>query len=212
MRRKTLALLGIVLAMFLTACGNAVTPAEAPSQTTPAFRADPPALPAPQDDFSRGVWEDNIYTNESLGLRFTMPTRWIVLTDEEIADVMGFSGVANRTLLLDMMAASLTGSNVSVMFVRLTPRFEGMTEAEYIEARGHGTAGTRIDQGDHGTTRIGRYDWYSTVTRMDSQGVIAYGHQFINLHDGFARHITITIFEDSETLEEILAIFDSLED
>ena len=38
-----------------------------------------------------GEWDDNIYTNEFLGIKYTMPDGWSKYSDEEIAEVMNIA-------------------------------------------------------------------------------------------------------------------------
>lgn len=39
-------------------------------------------------EFSMGEWNNNVYTNEFLGLKFNLPEGWTYASDEEIADMM----------------------------------------------------------------------------------------------------------------------------
>lgn len=39
-------------------------------------------------EFSMGEWNNNVYTNEFLGLKFKLPEGWNYASDEEIADMM----------------------------------------------------------------------------------------------------------------------------
>lgn len=39
-------------------------------------------------EFSIGKWEDNVYSNDFLGLKFNLPDDWTRYSDEEIAEIM----------------------------------------------------------------------------------------------------------------------------
>ena len=39
-------------------------------------------------EFSMGEWNDNVYTNDFLGLKFNLPEGWVYSSDEEIAEMM----------------------------------------------------------------------------------------------------------------------------
>ncbi len=39
-------------------------------------------------EFSMGKWENNVYTNDFLGLKFNLPEGWSYSSDEEIAEMM----------------------------------------------------------------------------------------------------------------------------
>jgi len=171
----------------------------------------------------RGTWEGYIYTNETLGLRFVKPEGWAEATDAEIADLMGLAADAldepqffdNVDVLIDMMATNIfTGANVQVTFERLSFPFTRISELDYIAltAQQMEQIGIDVNLDFPGTTRIGGYDWYSYGTAMDIMGITAYGRQFINVQDGFARIIIITYFDASESPEEILSLFIGLND
>jgi len=197
-------------------------------------RATPtPAAPGRQGERgapARGVWEGDVYTNETLGLRFTPPDDWFVATDAEIAELMGFGvdmlaggsdafladilDAADLTIFHEMMAASPTGSNVQIMFERLVFPQTRLTEAQYLESvEGDlAWAGIRVDVSSPGPTRIGGYDWYSYGTAIDMLGGTVYGRQFFTIREGFIRLIIFTYFEGSESLEEMLAMFGGLDE
>ncbi|HET6785102.1 MAG TPA: hypothetical protein VFH18_03695 [Erysipelotrichaceae bacterium] len=43
------------------------------------------------EDYVRGVWTDNVYTNEFVGLDFTMPEGWTLATNEELLSMLDSS-------------------------------------------------------------------------------------------------------------------------
>lgn len=43
------------------------------------------------ENYVRGVWTDNIYSNEFVGLDFTMPEGWTLATDEELLSMLDTS-------------------------------------------------------------------------------------------------------------------------
>ncbi|MCL2353355.1 MAG: hypothetical protein FWC69_01845 [Defluviitaleaceae bacterium] len=171
-------------------------------------------------EFSRGSWSGNVYTNEYLGLRFEAPADWHVFSDARIALAQGISSdmfeIDNLadidTLLTDMLVTcEETGTSVQVIFERLPLR--SMTVEGYMEVGSQSLVevGATVNILP-GTTTIGRYEWHSLETEMDMGfGVAAYGRQFVNVSDGFARLITITYFEGgSAVVEDVLARFSEI--
>ena len=145
-----------------------------------------------------GVWDGNVYTNEYLGFTFTMPDDWIAFTD---------AGRPDTTVMESMQVSSLSGANVSIVYERL--QNTGISAVQFIELSSAQT-GAEVNLFP-GTTRIGNYDWTSFETSMEiAFGPNIYFRQFVSIHEGFARTITILYDEGSESPEEILAMFSGI--
>ena len=191
---------------------------------------DFPEQPPAENFVQRGVWEDNIFTSEYLGLNFLLPDGWHIASDSDIADVMGVSvdfmeqtteldiaelmDITATNTIYDMMARSIAGASILLTYERLVFPFTMISEVEYMEM----TANLMVEIGinvhfDHpGTTRIGNYDWHSFGTSTDFMGMEILGRQFINIHDGFARTIIISYNDMTESVDEMLHMFFGLND
>ena len=165
----------------------------------------------------RGEWNNSVYNNELLGISFALPPGWSAHTDAEIATIMdiGASTIEDVEFadesdwFTDMMVSCpSTGANVQIMFVRLPYYVTSIDEYIEMEAVGLELVGGIIDLSFTGTTRIGAYEWRSFDAMFDF-GRMMYGRQFITLQDGIARSILISYFDDSETLEEIMSMFEN---
>jgi len=174
----------------------------------------------------RGTWVDNVFVNEYLGLKFDKPYGWRVSPDGVLAFWSGGSlGCVNmpdeETLLSDDLWDYLGWINIYDMMVTNPNTFLEVnmlfTQLEYPE---QGSAEFRDFLQDIyatmldvrtidicGTTRIGSLDWYSygTVTRV--MGIDYYERHFINVHDGFASIIVIHHRDDTESVDDILSMF-----
>lgn len=75
---KNIALMACVVAMLFTlsGCGKEEGSKEGKKQEEQ------------KTQFSMGKWEDNVYTNDFLGIKFNLPEGWKAATDEEIAKMM----------------------------------------------------------------------------------------------------------------------------
>lgn len=91
-------------------------------------------------EFSMGKWNDNVYENEFLGLKFKLPDNWLYSSDEEIAEAMDIGievlsddeelikQVAKLTSVYYVMANNPnTGDNVLIMtekpFMKVTTEY-----------------------------------------------------------------------------------------
>ena len=188
--------------------------------TTACGSGDP--IPEP------GVWNDDIYVNESLGIQFQLPRGWESLEGEDLIEVLGMgakvlselgSELADDDLLEeleenplhDLYAINMsTGSNLQVIFQRL-PRsarnysteeaLESMIE-EMEESMGSMTVDIRST-----ATTIGRYEYHSAdITVEVIPGVEMYIQFYVRLEGRIVSAIIITSpFIDE--FDEILSFF-----
>ena len=172
---------------------------------------------------SRGIWTDNTWSSQYLGLSFTLPTGWSALTDEDISatlelglgvfDYFGEVLPDDLNALVDVMAISEAGiANVQITFERLDPNFVGITDADYVEfaALGVQLIGGTAHQ-DLPTVQIGNQTWYQLATELDfGIGVIMHGRQFINISGEFVRMIIISYPEGHSPVDVILNSFSGI--
>jgi hypothetical protein len=172
---------------------------------------------------TRGIWNDNVWTSEYLGITVTLEDNWLYATDEEIAALMGIGSdaLAAQGLELDFELATLatfhdmlasntaTGASIQVLIERLFFPHNRMTAEQYIEAAAETLEmmGMQVNLDFPGVTRIGNYDWLSYGSVMEVMGVEISARYFVNVKDGFARIIMMVYSEASETPEEILQMF-----
>jgi hypothetical protein len=145
----------------------------------------------------------------------------VAATDAEIAERFGlraeqmpaeggFWELAEQQIAHDLMASSpFTYANVQITFERLPL---GTGAYEYILAAEQTLTffGATDFNSDFAPVRIGSYYWYrfqATWELSDIIHFVQFNTTFINVHGNFARVITITNSEVSETLEEIMAAF-----
>lgn len=239
--KKTLLKLTIVLLILfpmLAACASpepAATPA-APEDEPVQFetptprpeREDPPepeedeTEDVPDDDFEmpeRGTWDGSIYESEFLGLRFVMPTGWISLSDDEIAEILGLGGFGELGSLTanvshEMMAANfITNETVQILFER------GASDVTIEEALQNAAMGAAVGGGEvfdiYGTTIIGSYEYHSFGSIVDLGDFVMLNQQFLRIQDDFLIAINISLISDvadvsDTTIDDILALFSDL--
>jgi len=161
----------------------------------------------------RGSWAGRVYTNDALGLSFTLPRGWVTLTDAEITDAIGFSAdyfgfeAAVYNAFIDMAAwHPATETMVNIVFERRQP---GMTPEWHIDiaVENARTVGMRFDETPY-TTRIGSRDWQTFATEAEVEGIIYRGQQYHAALDDFMVAITISSPDDSMAPEDIIPFFD----
>jgi hypothetical protein len=173
--------------------------------------ASPSAIPP-----TRGVWNGNVYSSQYLGLRFNMPSSWFIVSDTELAEMIGvlatgigtglgipdsFWQTAENIGFFEMSALNpFTGANINIVIERLPndmPTSAYLNQAMLTMAM-LGIPVTRIS----GSTIIGATEWLATESDMGAFKL----RQLMNVQNGFARVISIGYFSDSQ-LTDILAMF-----
>lgn len=196
MKKKLLiALIIIALMLPLAACGgsNTVSP-------------------------TAGVWEDDIFTSEYLGLRFALPFGWSIPNEAEITLLIGMAedmldiDAGEVSTTRDMTAINFaTGANVQISFMpygRRAPSHDELFEVLEAEMASVGGTLTMLP----GTTTIAGLQWYSSQVEFHMSGEMLSGHQFFNVEAGYIRSIMIAYTPALESAEEILAFFFGLND
>lgn len=213
-------LLFCVCLLLLAACsGASPEPAPEPSpEPTPGALTTGPA---------RGVWDGQVYTNDSLGLQMSLPEYWEIATDEEIAELFGIVAELGGGLLpvgdlwdalellnvIDALAIDFaTGANINIIFERLVFPMTRLTGQDYVElvVSQYEAVGTQVNEDRTGTVhQLGDRQWYmvSYTTAAFGFGPAGHGLQLINVEDGFVVVITITYYDNSASGDEILTWF-----
>jgi len=147
---------------------------------------------------ARGVWNDNVFTNEYLGLQFEMPSDWTASTDLDVR------ALSDADIFGTIASSPDSNTSVHILFRRLNVLILGMNESDYMASVAE-QAGVSFEP--HGMRRIGRYNWHSYQTVA---GGNHYGHYFINIDNGFVRVISLLYNDQSKSLEELLDMFSPL--
>ena len=150
---------------------------------------------------ARGVWRDNVFTNEYLGLRFEMPRGWTASTDLDLEKL------SDRNIFGTIASSPDSGASVHILFRRLDVVIMGISESDYMASVAE-QADVSFDS--YGRQRLGSHVWYSYGTAVHSRDGSYYGRYFISIEDGFVRVVSFLYNDHSESLEELLAMFSAL--
>ncbi|MCL2169983.1 MAG: hypothetical protein FWB74_08165 [Defluviitaleaceae bacterium] len=166
---------------------------------------------------TRGVWSDNVWTSDYLGVSFNLPTGWTISSDADIAAAIGIGAaiidaeefLEKFEILHDMRAANLTTSeSVQVVFERLNPFLIGISAAEVakLAAAGSEMLGATAAFG-FPEVKIGNHYWYQYETTIDLGFVAGSVRSFVSVQGDIVRMIMITYFGDDYVVADVLAGF-----
>jgi len=222
MKKISAILLAIMLLAILPACGGSASTAQNPAidrlEDLAQQHADSPI---------RGSWYGNVFTSEYLGFKFTLPDSWETFAGSEIAEFPGADmdsldgdidlaermELAGLRYFFDMVAVSPSSNGQVLILFENIPSTIQISVYEYMEIVAEITRqmGAEVTMFSSAITRIGAYDWYSyESTIVDILGISSYMNHFHILKDDFAITISIGYDAESESLEEILAMFSPL--
>ena len=232
MKKSKFIVLGAIVAAMLafTACGgndDATDPTTAPAPVTEASDVHPEGGQGqvtgqtqgqPEVPPVRGVWNDNEWRSDYLGITFTLLPGWSASSDADIAEALGLGldvmeafGVTvpeGISSIGDMMAVDpIAGASVLIAFERLDEEWVGITAAEYAEflALGVTMIGATTESGLP-FVRIGNYEWYQlSVTQDFGEGVVVHSRYFFNLAGNFARVVTVSYLDGYPHVEAVLS-------
>lgn len=196
-KRSTLAalVLAAALVLSLTACSSGPKESKQPEESN---------TPAPEVTLTRGTWTDNVYTNESLGLTFTMPESWTKMDDATILSMMGSSATEisiEDDEVYDMMALDANnGDNVIIMMVK-TQDGGILSLDNYITVLS-AQMGTEGTVGDTFEQELGGVTY--KVMPVSSDGLDQY--HMLCMTDGRIVDVLITVSSGTE-LDSVLANF-----
>ena len=171
-------------------------------------------------EFSMGEWKDNVYENDFLGFKFTIPDGWNRLTEEEIAEEMELA----KELVSDLQKLSLeasklqnayflvasdekTGENIRIISEK--PLIDATTE-DYIDAVKSGLKEAEtIKYEEVGVTKekVGNIDCDVLTEKGSYLGVSILQKYYIYKVDDYFITIIVTTSSDESRINEIMNNF-----
>lgn len=174
-------------------------------------------------EISRGVIDENGYSSDYLGLRFTAPEGWVYATQSELSALMGEAvDITDQNklftelqLVYDMMVQDLlTGSNVIIIYENLAVSgSEDITVEEYVEITKQGL--TSVDMftytfNDEATVTLGDVDFTRVTVTCEYNGFTMEQAYYIAKLGSYMASISVTV-TDGTSIETIEACFSALE-
>ena len=164
MKKRLALLLSAMMAFALVACGEI----------------------AKADEFVRGSWEGNVYTNDSIGLAVTVPESWAVASDEDLAVMMGIAieqsnsqmqiseEILKAQACYDMVAADPYGSSsilITAENMALTVGGTSYDEEAYADALANQLLMVDFTIGEESAVTIGKRDYHVLRTIDPENGM-----------------------------------------
>jgi len=170
-------------------------------------------------DFPRGFWSGDTYTNKHLGIKFEVDSGWEVDIDKGIA----LAPIREQDLVVTYPWTRSFATDIGAIWlgeehnIGVYIKYERVKEIETTTAYIKNRAGEVARAGDApsillGTTKIGDFEWSSMVSKVIYNGKEIWNRDFINIHNGFARYITIAYdIEDDTAIEDVLDVINGME-
>lgn len=210
MKRAIVALLAATLVFSMAACGDSKsaekTEASAPQENAVNQGAESDDGEEEQEEegaYEAGVWADNVYTNASLGMTFTLPEGWEYGTAEDIAQIQSSGQEVTGMTDEELEAADVvydiyiynptTGSSIMMMAENLSD-YGNITAEEYISSlstqlQAYEDQGISYELGETQTKTLGTTDFLLLEANAEYQGTSMY--QCYGVTERYGQMITI---------------------
>jgi len=161
----------------------------------------------------RGEWSGDTFTSYVGEFKFTKPSSWYVLSDEEIAQTMGIGYEQMKEewglnysledmddlLLYDMMVVDMaTGSSVNVIYESIEGSYSEKTYLELAKS----TYST-MNYGDIFELKIGGEKYYAMQAALNGYTATT----IIKINNGIACCITVGSVDGGASFEDIISYF-----
>lgn len=172
-------------------------------------------------EFSMGEWNNNVYTNDFLGLKYNLPEGWTYSSEEEIAKMMNVgtellnddqkvaAEIAELSGVYYMVAQNPTkGNNVNIFSEK---QLTDVTTKDYIEAlKTQLLALQSMDYEVVGTSKekIGNIETDTLTLNVEASGVKIMQKYYIYKIDKYMIGIIATSVEGETGINEIVKCFE----
>lgn len=177
-------------------------------------------------EFTRGEWNDSIYTNKFLGLKFNLPSKWTASTDEEIAEMMGVGSdiisdsedqkealekYMENAVVYGMMATNpLVGDNIIIQFQKLpnasiTEKMlldQTKKQVEAVESINYTVEETKTEE-------LCGIEFSTMALKTEVSGINLIQKYYLKIQGDYVSYIVITATSDAN-LENILSSFSKI--
>ena len=180
---------------------------------------------ASRNEPSRGIWGNDTYTNQYLGLTFRLPEEWTITCDDDISALLGLSSDEDEFIepgeyvpyyywegnpvFIDMIANDpFLGVGIIIMYEQLTFPYGGVSEPEHIKNTLEYIANTNMSAYTvDDTVQIGKYLWYSYINKIMTREGVVVMRNFINIQGNIVRTISFTYNEVIDPVDDLLGYF-----
>lgn len=214
LKNMLIILLTASMLFLLVGCGNK-------EESTTNNITNEEATEEKKVEFSMGEWNDNVYTNEFLGLKFKLPEGWTYASDEEIADMMNLgteflnddqkvaAEVSKLTSAYYMVANDPnTGNNVSIISEK--PVMEVSTEnyMNQLKAQLSAVESINYEIGETSKEKIADREYDTLTASASMSGVKITQKYYIYKMDKYFIGIITTSTTGETALNEMIKSFE----
>ena len=171
-------------------------------------------------DLIPGETDGDVFKSDYSGLEFTKPSGWSFYSTDQLYELMDIGAdaldieiseyqkeVAKLTMVYDMMAVSLSGDNVQIIYENLVPtRSTKITEEQYLDNVAMGLENMGYTVGDSGETKLSGitycYIEASNVVSGKEINQVYYARKTGNYMSGV---ISTLVTKDREDIEQMFS-------
>lgn len=207
--------------LLLTGCGDKENVKKEDKEKVVEQKQETNAEQEKKVEFSMGEWNNNVYTNDFLGLKYNMPEGWTYSSDEEIAKMMSIGAemlnndqknlaeIAELNGVYYMVAKHPTkGNNVNIFSEK---QLTDITTKDYIEAlKTQLLALQSMKYEVEGTSKekIGNIEVDTLTLNVEASGIKIMQKYYIYKIDKYMVGIIATSLDGETGINEIVKCFE----
>ena len=223
--KKTLKILALVLclALAITMLTGCIKKEELKDETATVLnnieeKLETTTEKQKEKTLERGVWKDNVYSNEFADITFKLPTGWVYSSDEEIAEMMNIgvdaldedsealAKLIEQTSVYDMVSNDpSTGASVMVMFEKTAMQ---VTTDFYIDKLKSGLEDVdtlNYEIGDVTTENVAGYEYKVLSTTIPAYSMVQ--KYYVRSEGKIFIDILVTYIDGRSDLNSIMSNF-----
>lgn len=209
MKRVIVALLAATLVFSMAACGDSKGQEKSGTSAPQESSVNQGSEPAEEEEqeeegtYEAGVWADNVYTNDSLGMTFALPEGWEYGTAEDLEEIQDngqeVTGMTDEELesadvIYDIyIYNSATGSSIMMMAENVSD-YGNITAEDYISSlseqlQSYEDQGITYELKEPQTKTLGDTEFLLLEANAEYQGTAMY--QCYGVAEKYGQMITI---------------------
>lgn len=209
--------------ILLTGCGKEKeeTPKTTPNEEVNVENNVEEQKDNSTEEFSMGKWNNGVYENKFLGLKFKLPDGWTYSSDEEIAKTMNVgkellnddqkaaAEIANLTSVYYIMANNPnTGDNISIMTEK--PLMEATTEyyLSQLKSQLSSVESIKYEFGEVTKEKVANMEFDVLTATAKMNGIKLTQKYYIHKMDKYFLDIIVTDISGKEDIKNITTYFE----
>jgi len=171
--------------------------------------------------FSMGEWNDNVYTNDFLGLKFNLPEGWTYSSDEEIAEMMSIGAemlnddqknlaeIAELYGVYYMVAQDpIKGNNVNVFSEKQITEIDSKTYIDALKTQLLAVQSISYEVVGTSEEKIGDIETTTLTLNANTSGIEIMQKYYIYKIDKYMVGIIATSLNGETGIDEIIECFE----